>query len=65
MFSGEHLRGWHATVSIGSQEVVEARSLTSDQFTVTVPVDLLPGFYDVRVDISRLFRRTFLYEVTP
>ena len=65
MFTGEHLRGWQATVSIGGQEVVEAQSLTGDQFNVTVPVDLLPGFYDVRVDISRLFRRTFLYEVTP
>jgi hypothetical protein len=64
-FAGEHLRGWQATVSIGGHEVVEAESLSGDQFNVTVPVDLLPGFYDVRVDVSRLFRRTFLYEVTP
>ena len=63
-FAGEHLRGWQATVSIGGHEVVEAESLSGDQFNVTVPVDLLPGFYDVQVDISRLFRRTFLYEVT-
>jgi hypothetical protein len=64
-FAGEHLRGWQATVSIGGHEVVEAESLSGDQFNVTVPVDLLPGFYDVRVDVSRLFRRTFLFEVTP
>ena len=64
-FTGKHLRGWQATVSIGGQEMVEAQSLAGEQFNVTVPVGLLPGFYDVRVDISRLFRRTFLYEVTP
>ncbi|MGH3901562.1 MAG: Pvc16 family protein [Pseudonocardiaceae bacterium] len=64
-FTGEHLAGWRATVSIGGQGALEAQVLTGDQFTATVPVGLLPGFYDVQVDVSRLFRRTFLYEVTP
>jgi hypothetical protein len=64
-FTGEHLAGWRATVSVGGQSVLEAHALTGDQFTATVPAGLQPGFYDVLVNISHLFRRAFLYEVTP
>jgi hypothetical protein len=37
--------------------------LTGDQFTLTLPADLAAGLHQVRVDISRLFRTTFLLEV--
>lgn len=63
-FTGAHLTGWRASVQLSSQSVVSGQPLTGDTFTATLPASLLPGFYDVRVDVSRLFRRTFLFEVT-
>ena len=38
--------------------------LTRDTFTASVPTGLSPGLYEVRVDVSDLFRRTFPFEVT-
>ena len=64
-FTGTHLSGWRATVQIADQTILSGQPLTEDSFTTTLPADLLPGFYDVRVDISGLFRRTFLFEVQP
>jgi Pvc16 N-terminal domain/IPT/TIG domain len=64
-FSGSNLTGWTGSVLIGGTAVLEGQALTDEPFTVTIPGDLLPGFYDVQVDISRLFRRVFLFEVTP
>jgi hypothetical protein len=63
-FTGEHLSGWRAAVSIGGRAVLEAPRLTDDTITATVPPDLMPGFYDARVDVAGLFRRTFTMEVT-
>jgi hypothetical protein len=63
-FTGTHLAGWRASVLLADKTVTSGQALTADTFTATLPTDLLPGFYDVRVDVSRLFRRTFLFEVT-
>jgi hypothetical protein len=64
-FTGEYLGGWRASVSVGGQTVLDDQALTGGEFGATVPAGLLPGFYDVRVEVSGLFRRTFLFEVTP
>jgi len=64
-FTGEHLAGWQARVQVGDQPVLDGQPLTGDTFPATLPADLLPGFYDVRVDVARLHRRTFVFEVTP
>lgn len=62
---GEHLAGWKAYVSITGVEVAKTEKLTGDTFNVELPPDLLTGFYEIQVDISRLCRRTFIFEVTP
>jgi hypothetical protein len=64
-FSGQNLAGWRATVVIGDQVLVDKQRLAGDTFDVTIPADTQPGLYDIRVDVSRLFRRTFVFEVTP
>jgi len=64
-FTGQDLPGWRARVVVGGREVLPGELLTAETFTATIPADLLPGFYDVRVDVARLTRRTFLLEVTP
>jgi hypothetical protein len=63
-FTGTQLAGWRASVQLAGQVLASGQPLTGDTFTTTLPADLLPGFYDIRVEISRLFRRTFLFEVT-
>jgi hypothetical protein len=63
-FSGQNLAGWRATVAIGDQILVDKQRLAGDTFDVTIPAGTQPGFYDIRVDVSRLFRRTFVFEVT-
>ena len=65
-FTGEHLAGWRATISVGAQTALDKQAaLTGDTFTAAIPAGIQPGFYDIRLDISGLFRRTFLFEVTP
>ncbi|MER2625562.1 MAG: DUF4255 domain-containing protein [Accumulibacter sp.] len=64
-FTGEHLDGWQATLAIAGQTVLNKTPLTGNTFTATIPVGLQPAFYDIRLDISGLFRRTFLLEVIP
>ena len=64
-FTGSHLAGWQASMLIWDRLVVDALELTADSIVAVVPADLAPGFYDVTVDVSDLFRRTFLFEVTP
>jgi hypothetical protein len=64
-FTGESLAGWRATVVVNDQTVLDAQVLTGDIFTTAIPVGTPVGFYDVRVDVSHLFRRAFLFEVTP
>lgn len=64
-FTGQHLTGWHADVVVGDRLVLDAGPLTGDSFEATLPADLPAGFHEVRVDVSALFRRTFVVEVTP
>jgi hypothetical protein len=64
-FQGKNLAGWKAYVSVMGRSLADGQELTEDQFQVTIPGDLSQGFYEIRVDISHLFRRTFFFEVTP
>jgi Pvc16 N-terminal domain/IPT/TIG domain len=64
-FKGHNLTGWRATVVAADKTVLDKQSITGNSFNVTIPAGTQPGFYDIRVDISRLFRRAFLFEVTP
>jgi len=64
-FTGQNLSGWRASVRFGDEPALHDQALTGDTFAASVPAGLLPGFYDVGVDISDLFRRSFLFEVTP
>ena len=61
---GQNLIGWRAYASILNQRIVNGTELTDDTVTATIPEELSPGFYEVRVDISHLHRRVFLFEVT-
>ncbi len=70
-FSGTNLAGWVAYVTLlGAPLEVDPASLdengklAGNSFDITLPATLNPGFYEIRVDISHLFRRTFLFEVT-
>jgi hypothetical protein len=63
-FTGVQLSGWRATVVVADDTVLAGHRLASDSFTASVPVGLSPGLYEVRVDVSDLFRRTFPFEVT-
>jgi hypothetical protein len=64
-FSGTHLAGWRASAVLLDQALLQGQPLAGDVFTATVPPGLAAGFYDVRVDVSHLFRRSFLFEITP
>jgi hypothetical protein len=64
-FTGQQLVGWRVTVLVGDQTVLDKQPLTGATFNAAIPAGTLPGFYQIRVDVSRLFRRTFLFEVTP
>ena len=63
--SGKNLAGWQAYVSLMRRPVLAGLELTADSFSVTIPADLAPGFYEIRVDISHLSRKTLFFEVTP
>lgn len=61
---GQYLTGWRAYVRVIGRAILDAQELAGNQFQVTLPNDLSPGFYELRVDISHLFRKTFFFEVT-
>lgn len=63
-FYGQHLQGWQASVWVMGKTILQAQTLTQEQFTVALPADLPPGFHELRVDISHLCRSTFFFEVT-
>lgn len=63
-FAGEHLDGWNAYVRLLRQQIVDALPISGDSFQATLPTGLAPGFYQIRVDVSHLYRRTFFFEVT-
>ncbi|WP_119730205.1 DUF4255 domain-containing protein [Thermomonospora amylolytica] len=61
---GAHLAGWRADATMTGTTVVTGLPLTEDSFTLTVPATLEPGFHRLRIDVSRLARATFFFEVT-
>ncbi|WP_435592821.1 DUF4255 domain-containing protein [Nocardia sp. bgisy118] len=61
-FTGVYLAGWQVHVVI-AERTVFAEPLAGDSFTAVLPGDLPSGLYDVQVNVSGLFRRTFLFEV--
>ncbi len=63
-FQGAYLDGWQAYVTIMRQPVVSGQAITGNSFDVTLPGDLAPGFHEIRVDVSHVFRKTFFFEVT-
>lgn len=62
--SGAHLTGWRASVTMMGRMVLDGAKLTADEFKVTAPDDLPPGFHEIRVDVSNMHRRLFFFEVT-
>ncbi len=70
-FRGQNLSGWRAYVTMMRRLILDGEGLTEDGFTVTIPAELSPGeatspgFHEIKIDISHLFRRTFFFEVTP
>jgi hypothetical protein len=64
-FAGEHLDGWNAYVMLLRRRIVDGAAISGDSFQATLPADLVPGFYELRVAVSHLCRRTFFFEVTP
>jgi len=63
-FEGQHLAGWQAYVRLLRSTILDGEALDSDSFTMTLPPDAVPGFYEIRIDISHLHRRVFFFEVT-
>jgi hypothetical protein len=69
-FFGKNLSGWSVYVTMMGRRILEGDEITEDSFNLTIPIELSPGqvtppgFHEVRVDISHLFRRTFFFEVT-
>ena len=64
-FFGANLNDWQANVRMFGRRIVNAQLIAGNSFDVTVPVDLPEGFHEIRIDISRLHRSTFFFEVTP
>lgn len=62
--SGKNLSGWKAYASIMNRTILAGADLTGDTFDLVIPADLTPGFYEIRLDISHLFRKTAFFEVT-
>ena len=64
-FSGENLDGLNAFVTMNGRRIADAQAISGNSFDVTIPADMDEGFHQVRIDISRLYRTTFVFEVTP
>ena len=64
-FTGQQLDGWRGTVLVGNQTMLDKQPLSGVTFNAAIPAGTQPGFYEIRVDVSKLFRRMFLFEVTP
>lgn len=64
-FTGTGLDGWSAYVRVLRRTIADAVPISGDSFQATLPGDLTPGFYELRVDVAHLHRRAFFFEVTP
>ena len=63
-FGGQNLDGWSAHVTVLQQRLLDGVEISGNAFDAPLPGDLSPGFYEIRVDVSTLFRTTFFFEVT-
>ncbi|HSR98982.1 MAG TPA: DUF4255 domain-containing protein [Kofleriaceae bacterium] len=63
--TGHALDGWRAYARMSGRTLLDAQPITGDSFTVTVPAGLITGFHELRIDVSRLLRKTLFFEVTP
>lgn len=61
---GAHLAGWKATVYLMGKPILATDDFAADTFQVTLPADLQPGLYELKVDIEQLFDRK-LFEDEP
>jgi hypothetical protein len=52
-------------VSVLGTTILDGAAISGDSFQAALPATLQPGFYQLRVDVSHLFRRIFNFEVTP
>jgi len=64
-FEGENLNGWSAYVTMNGVRILDGQTISGDSFSATVPAGFPGGFHQIRVDISRLYRNTFFFELTP
>lgn len=64
-FTGQNLDGWSAYVTMNGVRFVDGLTISGDSFNVIIPNGFPPGFHSLRVDISRLYRNTFFFELTP
>ncbi len=64
-FSGKHLAGNRARIDIAGRPLPAAIPLEADSFQIDLPAGIEAGFYPIRVDISGLCRRTFIFEALP
>jgi hypothetical protein len=62
--SGQHLKGWRASLSITGHRVLDSTKLREDTITATIPAGLAPGFHEIQVDVAHLHRRVFFFEVS-
>ena len=65
IFYGKNLGGWKSQVTIGGKLIPDLPDLTGDSFQIKIPTGLFFGFYEIQVEISHLFRRTFFFQVGP
>lgn len=63
--TGTALDGWRAYASTSGRVIADGLAISGDTFTLTLPADLATGFYELRIDISHILRKTFFFEVTP
>lgn len=69
-FHGKNLSGWKAYVTVMGRRILDGGDITGDSFSITIPASVIPGqttppgFHEIRVDISNLFRKIFFFEVT-
>jgi hypothetical protein len=63
--TGQAIDGWLAYATMSGRTIAEAQPITGGSFPLTVPAGLAPGIHELRIDVSRLLRKTFFFEVTP
>ena len=63
--TGHAIDGWRAYATMSGRTIADAQPISGAAFALTVPAGLAPGIHELRIDVSRLLRKTFLFEVTP